>query len=210
MQKFGIPAVVAINRFVTDTDKESSEVMKAAESCGAKAFLCTHWSDGGRGIEGLARHVVDMADSGQSKFKPLYPDDMPLRDKVRTIATEVYRAADIACDASIEARFKELQAAGNASGLRIEIAHASNDQEIESAFATFSKQQISAVMVGSDAFPGTAAVPAAGCSHNVAFTDRHQALRHARLCGRDGRDPRENPLTRHIRPTVRSLAGSAD
>ena len=112
VRKFGVPPVVAINRFVTDTDKEISEVMKAAESSGAKAFVCTHWSDGSRGIEGLARHVVDMADSGQSKFKPLYPDDMPLRDKVRTIATEVYRAADIACDASIEARFKELQAAG--------------------------------------------------------------------------------------------------
>ena len=112
VRKFGVPPVVAINRFVTDTDKEIAEVMKAVESSGAKAFLCTHWGDGGRGIEGLARHVVDMADSGQSKFKPLYPDDMPLRDKVRTIATEIYRASDIACDASIEARFKELQAAG--------------------------------------------------------------------------------------------------
>src|SRR5690242_14848959 len=72
VRKFGVPPVVAINRFVTDTDKEISEVMKAAESSGAKAFLCTHWSDGGKGIEGLARHVVDMADSGQAKFKPLY------------------------------------------------------------------------------------------------------------------------------------------
>jgi formate--tetrahydrofolate ligase len=112
VRKFGVPPVVAINRFITDTDKEIAEVMKAAESSGAKAFLCTHWGDGGKGIEGLARHVVDMADGGQSKFKPLYPDEMPLRDKVKTIATEIYRAADIACDASVEARFKELQAAG--------------------------------------------------------------------------------------------------
>ena len=79
---------------------------------GAKAFLCTHWGDGSKGTEALAHHVVDLADSGQSKFKPLYPDEMPLRDKVKTIATEIYRAADIACDASVEARFKELQAAG--------------------------------------------------------------------------------------------------
>jgi formate--tetrahydrofolate ligase len=112
LRKFGVPPVVAINRFITDTDKEIAEIVKAAEGAGAKAYLCTHWADGSKGLEGLARHVVDLADSGQSKFKPLYPDEMPLRDKVKTIATEIYRAADIACDASIEARFKELQAAG--------------------------------------------------------------------------------------------------
>ena len=112
VRKFGVPPVVAINRFITDTDKEIAEIMKAAEGAGAKAFLCTHWADGGKGLEGLSRHVVDLADSGKSKFKPLYPDEMPLRDKVKTIATEIYRATDIACDASIEARFKELQAAG--------------------------------------------------------------------------------------------------
>jgi formate--tetrahydrofolate ligase len=104
--------VVAINKFITDTDKEIAEVMKAAESVGAKAFLCTHWGEGGKGIEALSHHVVDLAESGQSKFKPLYPDEMPLRDKVKTIATEIYRAADISCDASVESRFKELQAAG--------------------------------------------------------------------------------------------------
>ena len=112
LRKFGVPPVVAINRFITDTDKEIAEIMKAAEGAGAKAFLCTHWADGGKGLEGLSRHVVDLADSGQAKFKPLYADEMPLRDKVKTIATEIYRAADIACDAAIEARFKELQAAG--------------------------------------------------------------------------------------------------
>jgi formate--tetrahydrofolate ligase len=112
LRKFGVPPVVAINRFITDTDKEVAEIMKAAESAGAKAFLCTHWADGSKGLEALARQVVDLADSGQSKFKPLYPDEMALRDKVKTIATEIYRATDIACDASIEARFKELQAAG--------------------------------------------------------------------------------------------------
>src|SRR5262249_5963734 len=69
--------------------------------------------EGGKGIEALSRHVVDLVDSGQSRFKPLYPDEMPLRDKVKTIATEIYRASDIACDASVEARFKALQAAGH-------------------------------------------------------------------------------------------------
>jgi len=110
--KFGVPAVVAINRFVTDTEAEVQAVMAAAERVGTKAFLCTHWADGGRGAEALARHVVEVADSGVAKFKPLYPDDMPLRDKVKTIATEIYRAADIACDPSVETQFKDLQAAG--------------------------------------------------------------------------------------------------
>ena len=106
---FGVPPIVAINRFVSDTDREIAEVIKAAETAGTKAFLCTHWSDGSAGTEALARHVVEVADSGRSKFKPLYADEMPLRDKVKTIATKIYRAADIACDASIETRFKELQ-----------------------------------------------------------------------------------------------------
>jgi formate--tetrahydrofolate ligase len=112
VRKFGVPPVVAINRFITDTDAEMAVVMQAAESAGSKAFVCTHWGDGGRGIEALARQVVEVADSGQAKFKPLYADAMPLRDKVKTIATEIYHAADIACDAAIEARFKELQDAG--------------------------------------------------------------------------------------------------
>ena len=112
ISKFGVPAVVAINRFITDTEAEVQEVMKAAESMGTKAFLCTHWADGGRGAEALAHHVVEVANSGKADFKPLYPDDMPLRDKVKTIATEIYRAADISCDSSVESQFKDLQAAG--------------------------------------------------------------------------------------------------
>jgi formate--tetrahydrofolate ligase len=110
--KFGVPAVVAVNRFITDTEAEIAEVMKAAESMGTKAFLCTHWADGGKGTEALAQHVVGVCESGKSEFKTLYADDLPLRDKVKTIATEIYRAADIACDSSVETRFKELEAMG--------------------------------------------------------------------------------------------------
>jgi formate--tetrahydrofolate ligase len=112
VNKFGVPAVVAVNRFITDTDAEIQEVMTLAESMGTRAFMCTHWSDGGRGTEALAHHVVDLCASGKAAFKPLYPDTMSLRDKVRTIATEIYRAADISCDGSIETRFKELEAMG--------------------------------------------------------------------------------------------------
>ncbi len=86
--------------------------MKAAESMGARAFMCTHWADGGKGTEALAHHVVEIANSGKADFKTLYPDSMPLRDKVKTIATEIYRAADISCDSSVETRFKELEAMG--------------------------------------------------------------------------------------------------
>jgi formate--tetrahydrofolate ligase len=110
LQKFGVPAVVGVNRFVTDTDAELAEIVTAAERAGTRACVCTHWADGGRGTEDLSRAVADLADGGRAAFKTLYPDEMTLRDKVRTIATEIYRAADIACDATVEARFVELQA----------------------------------------------------------------------------------------------------
>jgi formate--tetrahydrofolate ligase len=112
MAKFGVPVAVAINRFVTDTDAEMQEVMKAVESLGVKAFVCTHWADGGAGTEQLAHHIVELANSGRAAFRPLYPDDMSLRDKVKTIATEIYRASDIACDSSVETAFKDLEAGG--------------------------------------------------------------------------------------------------
>lgn len=112
IRKFGVPAVVAVNKFITDTDAEVQEVMKAAEDMGTRAFMCSHWADGGNGTVELAQHVTQMVGSGEANFKPLYPDDMPLRDKVKTIATEIYRASDISCDASVEKMFKDLQDAG--------------------------------------------------------------------------------------------------
>ena len=112
LNQFGVPVVVAINKFVTDTDEEVQQVIKAAASMGSQAFLCTHWAEGGKGTEALAHHVVEMVNSGKAAFHPLYPEDMALRDKVKTIATKIYRAADIACDGAIEARFKELEAGG--------------------------------------------------------------------------------------------------
>src|SRR5262249_21365673 len=63
VNKFGVPAVVAVNRFITDTDAEIQEVMRAAESMGTRAFMCTHWADGGKGTEALAHHVVEVANS---------------------------------------------------------------------------------------------------------------------------------------------------
>jgi formate--tetrahydrofolate ligase len=109
VRKFGVAPVVAINRFITDTDAELQAVMQAAQDAGTQAFVCTHWAEGGKGIEALARHVADVADSGTADFKPLYPDSLPLWDKVRLIATEIYGAADIAAEAAVRNRFNELQ-----------------------------------------------------------------------------------------------------
>ena len=110
VKKFGVPPVVAINKFITDSDAELEAVRATAEGLGAKAIICSHWSDGGAGTEELARHVVALADSGEADFKVLYPDDMPLVEKVRTVVREIYGGADIATDAAIEKRFEELQA----------------------------------------------------------------------------------------------------
>jgi len=112
LRKFGVPPVVAINKFITDTDAEVEAVKAAAEAVGAKAFLASHWADGGAGIEALAHHVVELADSGQANFKPIYPDDMPLWDKIKTIATEIYRADEVSGSGAVRAQVKELQEAG--------------------------------------------------------------------------------------------------
>lgn len=112
LRKFGVPVVVGINKFVTDTDTELQAISDAAESMGTKAITCSHWSDGGDGTVELAKAVSDLAKGEKNRFAPLYPDSMPLREKVKTIATEIYRAADISCDASVETQFKDFEAAG--------------------------------------------------------------------------------------------------
>ena len=112
VRSFGVPVVVAINRFIKDTDAELKAVQAAAEQAGAKAYICTHWSDGGAGTEALAKHVVELAESKQAKFKPLYEDSLPLWEKVETIAKKLYGAAGISADDTIRKRFEELQAGG--------------------------------------------------------------------------------------------------
>jgi formate--tetrahydrofolate ligase len=109
---FGVPPVVAINRFVTDTDAEIGVVVQAAEKLGVKACVCTHWAEGGKGAEALAHEVVRLADAGTAQFTPLYPDEMPLWEKMRTIATRIYRADDIIADKKIRQQFADLQANG--------------------------------------------------------------------------------------------------
>ncbi|MEQ8227856.1 MAG: formate--tetrahydrofolate ligase [Rhodospirillales bacterium] len=108
-KQFGVPVTVSINNFITDTDAELQAVKEAAEAEGVKAFIATHWADGGAGTEDLAKHVAELADSGEANFQPLYPDDMPLRDKVETIVKKIYGGDGITCDGAIEKQFAELQ-----------------------------------------------------------------------------------------------------
>jgi formate--tetrahydrofolate ligase len=95
VQKFGIVPVVSINRFSADTDAEIALVKEACRKLGVEALMADHWAEGGKGAADVARAVVKVVDSGKSKLKLLYPDDMPLVDKIRTIATEIYRAKEI-------------------------------------------------------------------------------------------------------------------
>jgi formate--tetrahydrofolate ligase len=115
VKAFGVPAVVAINRFVSDTDAEVAVVRAICDGLGVPVVLCTHWADGGAGTEELARKVVELAESGKSAFQPLYPDDMRLWDKAKTIAQKIYRATDIIADKVVRDRFAEFEKAGYGS-----------------------------------------------------------------------------------------------
>lgn len=109
---FGVPVVVAINHFATDTDAEIAAVKEYVASQGAEAILCKHWAQGSAGIEDLARKVVELAESGASHFAPLYPDDMPLFQKIETIAKRIYHADEVLADKSIRDQLKTWEAAG--------------------------------------------------------------------------------------------------
>ena len=110
--KFGVPAVVALNRFSADSEAERALVLERCPALGAAAVESDHWASGGAGAEDLANKVVDTIANTPSKFKPLYADDVPLWDKVRTVAQEVYGADDITADKKVRAQFKDLQDGG--------------------------------------------------------------------------------------------------
>ena len=112
LQKYGLPVVVCVNKFSADTAAEVAVVTEGCAALGIKAVQGNHWADGGAGTTELAQTVVDTLDEGKGKFKVLYPDDMPLWDKVRTIAQEIYRADDITGDQAVLNRVAELQDAG--------------------------------------------------------------------------------------------------
>ena len=107
IQKFGVPAVVAINHFIADTDAEIAVIKEAVAAKGTEAILCQHWAKGSAGTEELANKVVAIIDEGKADFAPLYPSEMPLFDKINTIATEIYRADAATADASVKAQLKQ-------------------------------------------------------------------------------------------------------
>ncbi|MGB7322591.1 MAG: formate--tetrahydrofolate ligase [Albidovulum sp.] len=112
VKSFGVPVVVAINHFFSDTDAEVEAVKKYVAGQGAEAILCKHWADGSAGIQELAHKVVEMAESGSANFAPLYPDDMPLFQKIETVAKRIYHADEVIADKSVREQLKTWEAAG--------------------------------------------------------------------------------------------------
>jgi formate--tetrahydrofolate ligase len=112
VKQFGVPAVVAINHFTTDTDAEIQAMKDFVKAQGAEAILCKHWAQGSAGIEDLAKKVVEIAESGASQFSPLYPDEMPLFEKVNTIVKRIYRGDEAIADKSIRDQLHAWEQAG--------------------------------------------------------------------------------------------------
>ena len=112
LDKFGVPSIVAINHFVTDTPAEIELVKNIVQRVGVEAVECRHWADGSKGTEELAHKVVDICDNGQANFTPLYPDAMPLIEKINKVATEIYRADEIVADKKILNQLAEWEEAG--------------------------------------------------------------------------------------------------
>ncbi|RWB93482.1 MAG: formate--tetrahydrofolate ligase, partial [Mesorhizobium sp.] len=112
VHQFGVPVVVAINHFTTDTEAEIRALKDFVASMGADAILCKHWAQGSAGIEDLAHRVVKLAESGASQFSPLYPDEMPLFEKVNTIVKRIYRGDEAIADKSIRDQLHAWEQAG--------------------------------------------------------------------------------------------------
>ncbi|WP_370313391.1 formate--tetrahydrofolate ligase [Sagittula sp.] len=112
MKKFGVPAVVGINHFVTDTDAEVQAVVDYCASLGVDAILNKHWAEGGAGIEETARKVVELCEGGSANYAPLYGDALPLAEKIETVCKEIYRADGVVMDAKIRGQLKEWEDQG--------------------------------------------------------------------------------------------------
>ncbi len=112
LKSFGVPVVVAINHFVTDSDAEVKAIKDYAEGQGAEAILCRHWELGSEGTVDLATRVAEIADSGVSQFAPLYADEMPLMDKIERVAKSIYRADEVIADKKIRDQLKQWEEQG--------------------------------------------------------------------------------------------------
>ena len=110
--KFGLPAIVAINRFPTDSENEVKLVENSCNKMKVKAILAEHWAKGGEGATELAKEVVRTLDEEKSSFKFLYPDKMSLVDKVRTVAQKIYGADDLSIDTAVSKKFSDIEDLG--------------------------------------------------------------------------------------------------
>jgi len=110
MGKFGLPVVVALNRFTSDTEAEFAAVQAAMATQGVEAVVCDHWAQGAAGAEDLARAVLRRL--GEARFSPLYPDGLGLADKLRRVAREIYRADDIVLSPALARRLAGFEEAG--------------------------------------------------------------------------------------------------
>ena len=112
VKKFNLPVIVGINHFVSDTDNEVEKLLDIVSTSGSEAIVCKHWSDGSEGTKQLAQKVVEICDSNAADFQPLYKDDLPLIDKIKCVATEIYRASDISADKKIINQLNDWEKAG--------------------------------------------------------------------------------------------------
>ncbi len=112
VRQFGVPAIVAINHFTSDTDAEVATVKAYAEELGAEAITCRHWADGSEGTIELAERVVQIIDSGSAQFAPLYKDNLPLFEKIETVAKRIYRADEVMADQNVRNQLKQWEADG--------------------------------------------------------------------------------------------------
>ncbi|MCL4130127.1 UNVERIFIED_CONTAM: hypothetical protein GTU68_059087 [Idotea baltica] len=112
LKSFGVPVVVAINHFVTDTDAEIEAVKEYVREHGSEAILSQHWEFGSKGSEDLAKRVAEIADADMASFAPIYGDDMPLMEKIETIAKRIYRADDVLADKKIRNQLQEWESQG--------------------------------------------------------------------------------------------------
>ena len=112
VKKFGLPVAVAVNHFITDSDKEVNALMEFCKNLGVKTSLCTHWSNGGEGTKDLAKSVVEICENNNSSFKFLYEDKIPLFKKIEKIAKEIYHASEVVADTKIRDQLKDIESKG--------------------------------------------------------------------------------------------------
>ncbi|QIK78314.1 formate--tetrahydrofolate ligase [Sphingomonas piscis] len=112
LRQFGVPVVVAINHFSGDDDAEVDVIRDVSRAHGSEAYVCRHWAEGGQGAVDLAQAVADLSDKQSAQFTTLYDDDLPLFEKINTIATRIYRAEEAVADPSIHQQLKQWEAAG--------------------------------------------------------------------------------------------------